>query len=164
VYSDRASSDEQLLIIPFLWKTKSRNVAGKFSIKIRIENSNRTHHWNIDLLQPNYTALYSRRLSFSAYFQKWKWAYQITKLFVCVCLSVCLQLITFEPNRSIFVKFGTHVLPFKLTSKKHSINLVASAIPKWRTFKLLRLCKRNALITFEPLGGFGWNSVWRWWH
>jgi hypothetical protein len=24
--------------------------------------------------------------------------------------------------------------------------------------------QRNPLITFEPIGGFGWNLVWRWWH
>jgi hypothetical protein len=34
-------------------------------------------------------------------------------------------------------------------------NIVASAIPKWRTFKLLRWVQRTPLITFEPLGGFG---------
>jgi hypothetical protein len=34
-------------------------------------------------------------------------------------------------------------------------NHVASAIPKWRTFKRLRWVQRNPLITFEPIGGFG---------
>jgi hypothetical protein len=34
-------------------------------------------------------------------------------------------------------------------------NLIASAIPKWRTFKLLRWVQRNPLIIFEPIGGFG---------
>jgi hypothetical protein len=34
-------------------------------------------------------------------------------------------------------------------------NLVTSAIPKWQTFKLLRLVQRNPLITFKPIGGFG---------
>jgi hypothetical protein len=34
-------------------------------------------------------------------------------------------------------------------------NLVASAIPKLLTFKLLRWVLRNLLITFEPFGGFG---------
>jgi hypothetical protein len=34
-------------------------------------------------------------------------------------------------------------------------NLIASAIPKWRTSKLLRWAQRNPLITFEPIGGFG---------
>jgi hypothetical protein len=43
----------------------------------------------------------------------------------------------------------------------HIFNLVASAIAKWLTFKLLRWI---TLITFEPCGGFGWNFVWRWWH
>jgi hypothetical protein len=38
------------------------------------------------------------------------------------------------------------------------LNLVASTIPRRRTFKLLRWCK------FEPIGGFGWHFVWRWWH
>jgi hypothetical protein len=38
---------------------------------------------------------------------------------------------------------------------KSEINLVASAIPKWRTSKLLRWVQRNPVITFEPLGGFG---------
>jgi hypothetical protein len=32
-----------------------------------------------------------------------------------------------------------------------SFNLVASAIPKWRTFKPLRWVQRNPLIIFEPL-------------
>jgi hypothetical protein len=43
-------------------------------------------------------------------------------------------------------------------------NLVALAIPQWRTFKLLRWVQRNPLITSESIGGFGWNLVWRWWH
>jgi hypothetical protein len=34
-------------------------------------------------------------------------------------------------------------------------NLTASAIPKWRVFKLLRWMQRNPLITFELIGGFG---------
>jgi hypothetical protein len=34
-------------------------------------------------------------------------------------------------------------------------NLIASAIPKWRTFKLLRWVQRNPLITFESIGEFG---------
>jgi hypothetical protein len=34
-------------------------------------------------------------------------------------------------------------------------NLVSSAIPNWRMFKLLRWVQRNPLITFEPIGGFG---------
>jgi hypothetical protein len=34
-------------------------------------------------------------------------------------------------------------------------NLVASAIPKWWTFKLLRWVQRKPLINFEPIGGFG---------
>jgi hypothetical protein len=34
------------------------------------------------------------------------------------------------------------------------LNPVASTIPKWRTFKLLRWVK-NPLITFELIGGFG---------
>jgi hypothetical protein len=39
-------------------------------------------------------------------------------------------------------------------------NLVASAIPKWRTFKLLRWVQRNVL-TFESIAGR--NLIWRWW-
>jgi hypothetical protein len=34
-------------------------------------------------------------------------------------------------------------------------NLVASVIPKWQMFKLLRWVPRNTLLTFEPIGGFG---------
>jgi hypothetical protein len=34
-------------------------------------------------------------------------------------------------------------------------NIVASAISKWWTFKLLRWLQRYPLITFEPFGGFG---------
>jgi hypothetical protein len=35
------------------------------------------------------------------------------------------------------------------------LNFVDSTIPKRQTFKFLRWCK------FEPIGGFGWNFVWR---
>jgi hypothetical protein len=41
------------------------------------------------------------------------------------------------------------------------LNPVASSIPKWRTFKLLRWVKANTLVTFEPFGGFGYNFEWR---
>jgi hypothetical protein len=33
--------------------------------------------------------------------------------------------------------------------------LVASVIPKWGTFKLLRWVQRNTLITIEPIGELG---------
>jgi hypothetical protein len=36
-----------------------------------------------------------------------------------------------------------------------SYNLVNSAIPKWRMFKLIRWEQRNPLITFERINGFG---------
>jgi hypothetical protein len=39
------------------------------------------------------------------------------------------------------------------------LNLVASAIPQWRTFKLLRWVWRNSLIPFEPIGQFGLHFV-----
>jgi hypothetical protein len=35
------------------------------------------------------------------------------------------------------------------------VNLVASAIPKWWTLKLLRWVQRRPLITSEPVGGYG---------
>jgi hypothetical protein len=35
------------------------------------------------------------------------------------------------------------------------LNFVASAVPKGRTFKPLRRVKRNPVITFEPICGFG---------
>jgi hypothetical protein len=41
------------------------------------------------------------------------------------------------------------------------LNPVASSIPKWRTFKLLRWVKGNTLVTFEPFDGFGYNFEWR---
>jgi hypothetical protein len=34
------------------------------------------------------------------------------------------------------------------------LKALASTIPKWRTFKLLRWMQRNALIAFESIGGF----------
>jgi hypothetical protein len=37
-------------------------------------------------------------------------------------------------------------------------------MPKWLMFKFVMWVQRNPLITFEPIGGFGWNFVWRWWH
>jgi hypothetical protein len=43
-------------------------------------------------------------------------------------------------------------MPLKMTNA--TFNLVASAIPKWRTFKLLRRVHTNP-STFEPIGGFG---------
>jgi hypothetical protein len=46
---------------------------------------------------------------------------------------------------------------------RHFFNRIASAISKWRSFKLLRWMQRIPL-TSEPIGGFGWNLVWRWWH
>jgi hypothetical protein len=39
-------------------------------------------------------------------------------------------------------------------------NLVASAIPKWRTFKLLRLVQRNPLITFDNEVSKSENHLW----
>jgi hypothetical protein len=36
-----------------------------------------------------------------------------------------------------------------------SYNLVNTAIPKWRMFKLIRWEKINPLITFERISGFG---------
>jgi hypothetical protein len=45
-------------------------------------------------------------------------------------------------------------MPFKMTSMP-LFNLVASAIPKWRAFKLLGWTQRNPSITFEPIVGFG---------
>jgi hypothetical protein len=38
-------------------------------------------------------------------------------------------------------------------------NAVASTIPKYQTFKLLRWVQ-----LFNPFCGFGWNFVCRWWH
>jgi hypothetical protein len=54
------------------------------------------------------------------------------------------------------MKFGRQMMPLKMASKPYFfLNLVASAIPKWRIFKLLKWVQRNPLITFEPIGGFG---------
>jgi hypothetical protein len=38
---------------------------------------------------------------------------------------------------------------------------VALTITKWRTFKLSMWVRGNTLITFVPIGRFGWNFVWR---
>jgi hypothetical protein len=53
--------------------------------------------------------------------------------------------------------------PLKITSMPHFFNLIASATPKLRTFKLLRWVQRNPLINFESIGRFGLNLVWKWW-
>jgi hypothetical protein len=53
------------------------------------------------------------------------------------------------------MKFGRQMMPLKMASMPYFLNLVASTIPKWLTFKLLRWVQRNPLITFEPIGGFG---------
>jgi hypothetical protein len=50
------------------------------------------------------------------------------------------------------MKIDTQVMPWNMTSTPHFFNLVASVIPKCRTFKLLRWVQRNPLITFEPTG------------
>jgi hypothetical protein len=49
-------------------------------------------------------------------------------------------------------------MPLKVTSTPH-LNVVTLAIPKWRTFKLLRWVKRSPLITFEMIGGFGRTPI-----
>jgi hypothetical protein len=36
------------------------------------------------------------------------------------------------------MKFGRQVMPLKMTSKSYFFNLVASAIQKWQTFKIMR--------------------------
>jgi hypothetical protein len=55
-------------------------------------------------------------------------------LSVCVFLSVCESPTNnFWTDRRIFVKFGTRAV-----IRRHIFNLVASAIPEWRTFKHLR--------------------------
>jgi hypothetical protein len=36
------------------------------------------------------------------------------------------------------MEFGRQVMPLKMTSTSHFFNLIASAIPKWWVFKLLR--------------------------
>jgi hypothetical protein len=62
------------------------------------------------------------------------------------CLFACVPLITFEPISGISLN---------LVGRCYIFNLVASAIPKWRTFELLRCVQRNPLITFGLFGGFG---------
>jgi hypothetical protein len=49
------------------------------------------------------------------------------------------------------MKFGRQMMPLKMASKPFFFNLVASAIPKWRIFKLLKWMQRNLI----PIGGFG---------
>jgi hypothetical protein len=82
---------------------------------------------------------------------------------VCVCVSVCPPLITFEPMSGLSWNLVGEWRHWRWP-RSHIFNLVASAIPKWRTFKLLRRVQRNPLITFEPIGGFGRNLVRRRWH
>jgi hypothetical protein len=53
------------------------------------------------------------------------------------------------------MKFGRKAMPSKVISTPYFFNPVTSGVPKWRKFKLLRWVKRNSLITFEPIGGFG---------
>jgi hypothetical protein len=82
---------------------------------------------------------------------------------VCLCVCVCPSLITFESNGGFSWNLVGRWFHWRW-SRSHIFNLVTSAIPKWRTFKLLKWVQRNPLITFELIGGFGWNFVWRLWH
>jgi hypothetical protein len=53
------------------------------------------------------------------------------------------------------MELGRQVMPLKMTFTPRFFDLIASAIPKWRAFKLLRWLQINPLITFEPIGGLG---------
>jgi hypothetical protein len=76
---------------------------------------------------------------------------------------VCLPLIIFGPIGIFSWNLVARWCHWRLP-RCYIFNLVAWSIRKWRTFKLLGWVQRNTLITFEPIGGFGWNVVWRWWH
>jgi hypothetical protein len=79
------------------------------------------------------------------------------------CLSVS-PTNNFLTDLWAFMKFGKQVMPLKRPRCHIFFNLVASASPKWWTFKFLRWVHRNPLISFGPIAGFGWSLVWRWWH
>jgi hypothetical protein len=84
---------------------------------------------------------------------------------VCVCVCVCVPPIkNFWTERCISMNFGRQAVPLKMTSMPQFFNLVASAVPRWRTINLLRWVQRNPLITFQPISRFGWNLVRRWRH
>jgi hypothetical protein len=57
---------------------------------------------------------------------------------VCVCLSVCPPLITFEPIGGCSWNLVGRCCHSRWPRRHVFFNLVASAIPKWLTFKLLR--------------------------
>jgi hypothetical protein len=82
---------------------------------------------------------------------------------VSVCLSLCHPLITFEPITGFLWNLVGRYC-HSTWPRSHIFNLVASAIPKWRMFKLLSWVYSNTLITFEPFGGIEWNSDQRWRH
>jgi hypothetical protein len=75
------------------------------------------------------------------------------------CLSVCPPLISFEPTVGFSLNLVCRWCHWRWC-RCYIFNLVVSAIPKWQKFKLLRWVQRNPLITFKPIGGFGWNFVW----
>jgi hypothetical protein len=43
VYADRSSKDEQLLMLPLLWKAKNMNMAGSWKLKFTFYFMERTH-------------------------------------------------------------------------------------------------------------------------
>jgi hypothetical protein len=81
-----------------------------------------------------------------------------------ICESICLSVCLYFPTNNIwtswytFVKLGKKTIPFMVTSTPY-FNIVASTIPKWRTFKLLRwmqnlnqsTCDHEILYTDTPL-------------
>jgi hypothetical protein len=82
----------------------------------------------------------------------------------CLCVYLCVPPpITFESISGFSWNLVDRWRHLRWT-QSHVFNLVTSAIRKWWTFKLLRWVQRNTLITFEPIGGFGWHFLWRWWH
>jgi hypothetical protein len=100
------------------------------------------------------------RWSFFAYFPKIK-----VDIKSPTCLSVSPPPTNnFWTDRWTFMKLGKQVMPLKRPRRHIFCNLLASASPKWWTFKFLRWVHRNPLITSEPIAGFGWSLVWRCWH
>jgi hypothetical protein len=74
---------------------------------------------------------------------------------VCVCVCVCACVFptnNFSTDQRIFMKFGRKVMLLKVTSTP-LFNLVTSAIPKWRTFKLLTWVQRrlNRLVDLDEI-------------
>jgi hypothetical protein len=68
-------------------------------------------------------------------------------------LSVCVSPTnSFWTDLWMLIKFVRQMMPLKVTWMPHFFNLVASVIPKWRTFKLLRwVLLLNRMVDFYKI-------------